>query len=217
MKYIFKFLLACIIGIMPVYAMAKDSESLKVRKMIEKVNNRWQTGNSPKVRSFWDNAVYHTGNMEAYLLTGNEDYRKYSEEWANYNQWKGAKNDNPSEWKYSYGESDEYVLFGDYQICFQTYVDLYNLEPGDYKIKRAREVMEYQMNTAQSDYWWWCDALYMVMPVMTKLYKVTHNVKYLDKLYEYLQYSDSIMFDSTRPHGMKAIGKSPVKFLAIIF
>lgn len=39
------------------------------------------------------------------------------------------------------------------------------------------------------------DALYMAMPVMTKLYKVTHNTLYLDKLYAYLQYSDSIMFD----------------------
>ena len=32
-----------------------------------------------------------------------------------------------------------------------------------------------------------------------------------------LNEGDSIMFDSTRPHGMKAIGKTPVKFLAIIF
>ena len=55
--------------------------------------------------------------------------------------------------------------------------------------------MEYQMSTPQHDYWWWSDALYMAMPVMTKLYKVTHNAKYLDKLYEYLIYSDSIMFD----------------------
>ena len=35
----------------------------------------------------------------------------------------------------------------------------------------------------------------MVMPVMTKLYKITHNPLYLEKLYEYLLYSDSIMFD----------------------
>lgn len=51
------------------------------------------------------------------------------------------------------------------------------------------------MSTSQNDYWWWSDALYMAMPVMTKLYKVTHNTLYLDKLYAYLQYSDSIMFD----------------------
>ena len=32
-----------------------------------------------------------------------------------------------------------------------------------------------------------------------------------------LHEGDSIIFDSTRPHGMKAIGEKPVKFLAIIF
>ena len=32
-----------------------------------------------------------------------------------------------------------------------------------------------------------------------------------------LHEGDSIIFDSTRPHGMKAIGDKPVRFLAIIF
>ena len=60
----------------------------------------------------------------------------------------------------AYGESDDYVLFGDYQICFQTYADLYNLvKPDSGKIARAREVMEYQMSTAKNDYWWWADGL----------------------------------------------------------
>ena len=133
--------------------------------------------------------------MEAYFLTGNEAYRAYSEAWAEHNEWKGAKSDDRSNWKYSYGETDEYVLFGDWQVCFQTYIDLYQLDPDDRKIRRAREVMEYEMSTPRHDYWWWSDGLYMVMPVMTKLYKVTHNPLYLEKLYEYILYSDSIMFD----------------------
>lgn len=174
---------------------AAKSEAQKVREIIDKVNNKWQSDNSPKSSSFWDNAAYHTGNMEAYMLTGNEKWRKYSEEWANHNQWKGAKNNDKSRWRYGYGESDEYVLFGDFQVCFQTYADLYNIDPQDYKIARAREVMEYQMSTKNNDYWWWSDGLYMVMPVMTKLYKITGNNRYLDKLYEYIIYSDSIMYD----------------------
>ena len=174
---------------------AKPTEAEEVRKIIDKVNTYWQTHNKPEVRSFWDNAAYHTGNMEAYFLTGNETYRAYSEAWATHNEWKGAKSNNKAEWRYSYGESDKYVLFGDYQICFQTYVDLYNILPEDHKIARAREVMEYQMSTPKNDYWWWSDGLYMVMPVMTKMYHVTGNQKYLDKLYEYITYSDSIMYD----------------------
>ena len=79
MKQVFKLLLACAVGVLPMSVGARDSEAVEVRKMIDKVNQHWQAENSPEVRSFWDNAVYHTGNMEAYFLTGNETYRAYSE------------------------------------------------------------------------------------------------------------------------------------------
>lgn len=166
-----------------------------VLEIITRVNNYWQSANPQHGRAFWDNAAYHTGNMEAYSVTKNEQWRRYSEAWAEHNQWKGAKSDNRAGWKYNYGETDDHVLFGDWQICFQSYVDLYHLEPADYKIARAREVMEYQMGTAANDYWWWADGLYMVMPVMTKLYRITGNKTYLDKLYEYFSYANSIMYD----------------------
>lgn len=158
-------------------------------------NTYWQTNNKPQVWSFWDIAAYHTGNMELYALTQNQDYLRYSTDWANFNQWMGAKSNDKKAWKYSYGEKDDYVLFGDWQICFQTYIDLYNIDPQEHKISRAKEVMEYQMSTPQNDYWWWADGLYMVMPVMTKMYKLTNDKQYLDKLHEYLAYADSIMYD----------------------
>lgn len=172
-----------------------DKEAREVRHIISKVNDYWQTNNKAEVNPFWHHAAYHTGNMEAYRLTGNEKWLDYSRRWAEHNEWKGAKSDDRSKWKYDYGETDEHVLFGDWQICFQTYADLYNILPEDRKINRAREVMEYEMSTPANDYWWWADGLYMVMPVMTKLYKITENPKYLDKLFEYISYSDSIMFD----------------------
>ena len=173
----------------------KTDSSEEVIEIIHKVNGYWQTNHPEHGRSFWDNAAYHTGNMEAYFLTGKPEYLEYSKGWSEHNQWKGAKSDDKTSWKYSYGESDDYVLFGDYQICFQTYADLYNLEPDTQKIARAREVMEYQMSTPNHDYWWWADGLYMVMPVMTKMYNITKNPLYLEKLHEYLAYADSIMYD----------------------
>ncbi len=167
-----------------------------VLKIIDQVNTYWQTANPVHGRAFWDNAAYHTGNMEAYALTKNEAYKKYSEAWAIRNEWKGAKSNNKAEWKFSYGEKDDYVLFGDWQICFQTYIDLYNLQPNEVKIARAKEVMSYQVNTTENKYWWWADGLYMVMPVMTKMYKLTGDKIYLDKLYEYYTYANSIMYDA---------------------
>ncbi|WP_082120737.1 glycoside hydrolase family 88 protein [Pedobacter sp. BMA] len=168
----------------------------EVLNIINKANSYWQKNNKPEVRSFWDHAAYHTGNMEAFQITGNRVFLKYSEAWAEYNKWMGAKSADKSKWKYKYGETDEYVLFGDWQICFQTYIDLYHISKEEHKIARAKEVMEYEMSTPANDYWWWADGLYMVMPVMTKLYKTTGNQQYLDKLYEYFMYANSIMYDS---------------------
>ena len=173
----------------------KQPTADEVIGIINKVNTHWQTTNPVHGRSFWDNAAYHTGNMEVYFLTGDTTAYNFSEAWAIHNEWKGAKSDNKEEWKYSYGESDDYVLFGDYQICFQVYADLYTVEPDTQKIARAREVMEYEMSTPNNDYWWWADGLYMVMPVMTKLYKITNNPLYLEKLHEYWEYANSIMYD----------------------
>lgn len=172
-----------------------SSSKEQVIDIINKVNGYWQKNNPAPGRAFWDVAAYHTGNMEAYFITKNNSWKKYSEDWAENNLWMGARSNNKTEWKHSYGETDQHVLFGDWQICFQTYIDLYNIERDEKKISRAKEVMEYQMSTPANDYWWWADALYMVMPVMTKLYKLTGNKLYLDKLYEYFSYANSIMYD----------------------
>lgn len=169
----------------------------EVISLIDKVNSRWQNAHLELGNAFWNVAAYHTGNMEAYKITKNQKYLDYSTAWAEKNQWMGAKSNDKSEWQYNYGEDDKHVLFGDWQICFQTYIDLYNItgQKDPHKIARAREVMEYEMSTTANDYWWWVDGLYMVMPVMTKLYNITGNDMYLQKLHSYLTYADGIMYD----------------------
>ena len=177
----------------------------EVKNVVRKVNTYWQTNNPAEVRSFWDNAAYHTGNMEAYRLFSEEGGQRkeegermldYSIRWAEHNQWMGATEPDSEKWKYKkYGEGQDYVLFGDWQICFQTYIDLYYFSMDEKKVARAIEVMGYEADSRVHDYWWWADALYMVMPVMTKMYKLTGERKYLDKLYENILYSDSIMLD----------------------
>lgn len=183
---------------------AKEWTTDELKDLIKKVNTYWQTNHPAEVRAFWDHAAYHTGNMEVIRLLseikGEESRVKgfldYSLRWAQHNKWQGATETDPQKWKYKqYGEGQEYVLFGDWQICFQTYIDLYNLAPQKKKVMRAREVMGYEADSKANDYWWWADALYMVMPVMTKMYKLTNDEKYLDKLYENICYCDSIMLD----------------------
>ncbi len=181
----------------PGHLTAEKENAAAVLSTIHAVNRYWQSNNPEHGRAFWDNAAYHTGNMEVVKLTGDETYRQYSEAWAVKNDWKGATAANPSEWKYSYGEKPEYVLFGDWQICFQTYIDLYQLNPAEFKVARAKEVMGYQVKSGRNDYWWWADGLYMVMPVMVKMYKLTGDLVYLEKLYSWFTYANSIMYDST--------------------
>ena len=173
-----------------------EPKPLPTIEIITKVNDYWQQHRSPLVRSFWDEAAYHTGNMEAYKLLGEARWLDYSSRWANYNLWQGAREKDPAKWKYkTYGEGHDFVLFGDWQICFQTYIDMYELNPDPYKIKRALEVMDYEVRQPQNDFWWWADALYMVMPVFAKLYKITGDVKYLDKLYDNYKWADELMYD----------------------
>lgn len=183
---------------------AKTWTADKVKELITRVNTYWQQNNKAETRSFWDPAAYHTGNMEVYKLLKDDKQLDYTRRWAYHNNWSGATEADPSRWKYAnYGEGKDYVLFGDWQVCFQTYIDLYNLAIANggtdadnyFMVKRAKEVMHYEAYSKNDDYWWWSDALYMVMPVMTKMYKLTGDVQYLDKLYENLLYSDRIMLD----------------------
>ena len=167
----------------------------QVRDIVYKVNNTWQLQHDQE-RSFWDPAVYHTGNMEAFFTFGNVAWYEYSKQWADRNLWQGAREPDASKWKYKqYGESMQHVLFGDWQICFQTYLDLNSVFPAEFKVARAKEVMGYEADSDADDYWWWADALYMVMPVMTKLYKLTGDEKYLDKMHANWEYANSIMYD----------------------
>ncbi len=174
----------------------------QTEEIIRRVNSYWQANRPAESHAFWDNAAYHTGNIEVYRTLHDTAMLAYSTRWAEHNRWCGATEADTAKWKYKdYGEGQDYVLFGDWQICFQTYIDLYRIEQEQtghadpHKIARAKEVMGYEVRSVAADYWWWCDALYMVMPVMTKLFVLTGDTAYLDKLYTNLLYSDSLMLD----------------------
>lgn len=172
-----------------------------VIETIETVNDYWITSNKNNVgSSFWERGAYNTGNIEAYALTGIEDYRDYATKWAERNLWMGNRNTgdkNAWTWGYTGDVNSKGALFGDWQTCFQTFCDLYNFDEvkDESKIARAREVMEYEMSKNEDSFWWWADGLYMVMPVMVKLHNITNNELYLDKLYEYYKYARELMYD----------------------
>ena len=169
-----------------------------VLSVLNSVNQTWQDRHPSHGDFFWNRAVYYIGNMHAYEVTNNQDYLDYATAWAERNNWSGRDgSSDPTQWKFGYGESYNYVLFGDNQVCFQVYADLYNLDPqkDPKKIARALEVMGYEISTDEEGYIWWVDGLFMVMPIMTKLYKITGNQTYLDKMYIYWRYYTDRMYD----------------------
>lgn len=167
----------------------------EVIDIIHRVNGHWQETHPTHGDFFWNRAVYHIGNMEAYAVTGDASYLDYSLAWAERNNWTGAPGTDKSKWVYTYGEGGNHVLFGDCQVCFQVYADLYGISPAENRIARALEVMGYEINTAANDYLYWVDGLFMVMPVMTRLYHITGDELYLQKMYDYWTYANGIMYD----------------------
>ncbi len=175
---------------------AAAQTSGEILQAIRRVNDTYQANHNPYHSAFWDNAAYHTGNIEAYRLTGDAKYYLYSDSWCRHNAWSGARQHDKASWKYlTYGEDDDHVLFADWQTCFQTYLDMNELIPGSYKTERALDVMRYQCSLPQNDFWWWSDALYMAMPVLSKLFLLTGDTTYLDKLRSCFLWSDSLMWD----------------------
>lgn len=194
-------LASLVLGVMPSFAKAKKQTTTKQRTTLEiiaQVNNHWQQVNKPEVNAFWDQAAYQTGNMEAYKLTGNAQYLEYADKWARHNKFSGARGTDRNLWLKNYqkyGEDMNHVLFADWQICFQTYLDLYEMNPNAHKAARVKEVMDFQRNTQATDYWWWADALYMGMPVFSKLARQTGDNAWLDKMTACFLYADSLMYD----------------------
>lgn len=200
LKFIIAILLAYSFGACTITSKTKNSSNLQLKndvlETISKVNNKWQAEHDVmRQRAFWHPATYHIGNLAAYQITQNDQYLNYTTKWAEKNQWKGAKSTNPEEWKFYYGETDKHVLFGDWQACFQVYIDLYNMNPEEHKVARAKEVMGYQVRTDENKYWWWIDGLFMVMPVMPRMYELTQDTIYLNKLHEYYSYTLREVYD----------------------
>ena len=68
-------LFLCLLSSMTIQAKRWTTD--EVKDVIRQVNTYWQTNNPAEVRSFWDNAAYHTGNMEVYKLLQDQQMLDY--------------------------------------------------------------------------------------------------------------------------------------------
>ncbi len=158
---------------------------------VKKVNDYWIATHTWIPGYEWDTATYYIGCMDAYYLTGIEKYRDYATTWAEHNAWKGHRSTDAANW------NNGNVFHADNETCFQVYIDLYNLDKKQdaNKIARTLEITDAQIATGKVDYWTWCDAIHMAMPVYSKLYAMTGDEKYLDFMYRSFVWSKKRMYD----------------------
>ncbi len=136
---------------------------------------------------FWAPSVFYTGNMEAYYLTGDENYTDYATRWGSNNIYDG------SAWNTNANSSRIGKYFPDNHTSFQTYLGMYSItaegafDPNDEKIANVVPVMEKMKEMSVSDlknrygYWDRIDFFYMELPNWTKMYLLTGDEAYLDK------------------------------------
>jgi rhamnogalacturonyl hydrolase YesR len=167
----------------------------------------WQLANpvsfNVKNENDWARAAFYTGIMATYRTTQDQKYLDAAINWSQSFDWKLALR---------FRHADDHAKG-------QTYLEIYEL-------KKDPKMIEDTKNTFDSlildpkpgrEDWWWCDALYMAPPVLTRLAAATGDKKYLeymdvmfwdtyDFLYdkeENLFYRDKSYFNKKTPSGKK--------------
>ena len=163
----------------------------KIKSIVEKACN-WQIKNLPDnswhpsinkwvpIKSNgWIRSAFLTGVMAAYRTTENEGYLNFAKEWGEKNNWQPAENK-----RHAHD-----------QCCVQTYAELYEIFKDPEMITPAVNTFDLivadpmrgpVVGWKKDLNWSWCDALFMAPPALTRLAKVSDNVKYLslmDTLY----------------------------------
>lgn len=150
-----------------------------VRAVMQKVFE-WQVAHPVEIdalnNNLWARAVFYAGIMDAGRATGDKRYSAQATRWAESRNWKLG--DRPR-------HADDHTPG-------QTYLELYMLKKDPRMIEHTKSVIDAMIATPKPgrEDWWWCDALFMAPPVLTRLHTITGEKKYLDFL-------DTMWWDTT--------------------
>lgn len=150
-----------------------------VRAVMRKVFD-WQVANPVEINgrnvNLWARAAFYAGVMSAGRATGDRGYAEQATRWAESRGWK-------------LGERPRHA---DDHAPGQAFLELYMLRKDARMLEHTRSVLDAMVATPRPgrEDWWWCDALFMAPPVLTRLHAVTGERKYLD-------YLDAMWWDTT--------------------
>lgn len=118
------------------------------------------------LNSGWIRSVFFIGVMAIWQATNDKTYLEAALKWAEANRWQPGPN----------------ARLADDHCAGQIYVELY-LEYKDNKmirpIQRTFDRMIADSKPGREE-WYWCDALFMAPPVLTRLAAATEDCRYLD-------------------------------------
>jgi unsaturated rhamnogalacturonyl hydrolase len=141
-----------------------------VRAAIKKVAD-WQLRVAePNFNSQWTFAALYDGLIAASVATGDSRYRQAVFDYATKQQWKLVNDRFP--------HADDMALG-------QAYLELYLADPAaqrdPQRIADTKAILDrliQRPDDPAKDLWWWCDALFMAPPVLTRMSIATNDPKY---------------------------------------
>ncbi|MBK0383923.1 glycoside hydrolase family 88 protein [Pedobacter sp. SD-b] len=153
-------------------AMLKALEWQEAHPIVEK---------SPKD---WTNGAYYTGVAKAYEATKNPEFLNALKGMAGKNNWEPYIRINSAD---------------DIAISY-AYIYLKSIHDKDANLKPTEEFIKKHLaykniKDPKKPLWWWCDALFMAPPVLTKLAKVNNDPTLLDAMYKNYKETYDLLYD----------------------
>lgn len=193
--------------------LATDISPALAPKVIDAVMKKvadWQVAYAePRFNKQWTFAALYDGLLAASKATGDPKYRDAVIHFADRSDWTLL---------------DTRFPHADDQALGQAFLDLYLADPRSsrkpVRLANTKEIMD-RLIVRPDDpaklLWWWCDALFMSPPVLSRMYLVTGDRKYLDymdhewwltsaSLYdpqEHLYFRDSRFLNQKQANGQK--------------
>ena len=167
---------------------AHDLDSSFKRTAVAKAMNEvadWQLSRAESgFNQDWTFAALYTGFMVVPDAAGGARYREAMHRMGTKFAWQPGPR---------LGHADD-------EAVAQTYLDLYLATHDPTMMEPIRDNMDRVMQLpAPKDkpLWWWCDALFMAPPVLTKLYQATGNRKYLDFMDRQWWITSNLLYDKS--------------------
>lgn len=153
-------------------------KSEDIKQLMIKVNTYFQENMDAPTNS-WDDAVYHSGNIRAFMHTGIKEFYDYSLNYAMKHHF--------------YVNNGANTTNGDFYCISQVYIDLYRLTGKEYMLDDVFRNADYNIEGRTA--YGWVDLLYMALPVFVDLTTITGDNKYIDDAFRAYEKARNIMWD----------------------